>query len=42
MCIAYEPERSGVSAVRRGEVTFNDLLTEIGELERDLGDLLET
>jgi predicted nucleotidyltransferase len=37
-----EPERSGVFAVRRGEVKFNDVLTEIGELERDLGDLLET
>jgi predicted nucleotidyltransferase len=37
-----EPERSRVLAVRRGEIEFNDVLTEIGELELDLADLVET
>jgi hypothetical protein len=37
-----DAERSRVFAVRSGEVPFNDVLTEIGELERHLGDLLET
>jgi uncharacterized protein len=36
------PDRKRVFAVRRGEIPFNDVLTEIGELERDLADLLET
>ncbi len=37
-----EHERERVFAVRRGLVPLNDVLTEIGELERDLEDLLET
>lgn len=37
-----EHERQRVFAVRRGEVAFNEVLTEIGELERELEDLLET
>ena len=37
-----EHERQRVFAVRRGQVAFNDVLTEIGELERRLEDLLET
>jgi uncharacterized protein len=37
-----EDERRRVFAVRKGEVEFNDVLTEIGELERRLEDLLET
>jgi hypothetical protein len=37
-----EHERRRVFSVRRGEVPFNDVLTEIGELERELEDLLET
>lgn len=37
-----EHERQRVFSVRRGEVPFNDVLTEIGELERELEDLLET
>jgi uncharacterized protein len=37
-----EEERRRVFAVRKGEVAFNDVLTEIGELERRLEDLLET
>ena len=36
-----EFERSRVFAVRRGEVPFNEVLTEIGQLERDLADLLD-
>jgi len=36
-----EVERTRVFSVRRGEVPFNDVLTEIGELESDLADLLE-
>jgi predicted nucleotidyltransferase len=36
-----EAERTRVFAVRRGEVPFNDVLTEIGQLERDLTDLLD-
>jgi predicted nucleotidyltransferase len=37
-----EHERQRVFSVRRGEVPFNDVLTEIGKLERELEDLLET
>jgi uncharacterized protein len=37
-----ELERSRVFAVRRGEVAFNDVLTEIAQLEIDLADLLDT
>jgi uncharacterized protein len=37
-----EDERRRVFAVRKGEVEFNDVLTEIGELEQRLEDLLET
>lgn len=37
-----EEERRRVFAVRRGEVPFNDVLTEIGELERELEDLMTT
>lgn len=37
-----EPERMRVFDVRRGEVVFNDVLTEVGTLERDLADLIET
>ena len=37
-----EHERERVFTVRRGQVAFNDVLTEIGELERELEDLLET
>jgi predicted nucleotidyltransferase len=37
-----EHERERVFAVRRGQVAFNDVLTEIGELERELEDLLES
>lgn len=37
-----EHERQRVYSVRCGEVPFNDVLTEIGELERELEDLLET
>jgi predicted nucleotidyltransferase len=37
-----EHEREFVFAVRRGQVAFNGVLTEIGELERELEDLLET
>jgi hypothetical protein len=37
-----EHERQRVFSVRRGEVPFNDVLTEIGELVRELEDLLET
>jgi predicted nucleotidyltransferase len=37
-----ETERQRVFAVRRGAVPFNDVLTEIGQLERELADLLET
>jgi uncharacterized protein len=37
-----EHERVRVFDVRRGEVPFNEVLTEIGELERELDDLLET
>jgi len=37
-----EYERQRVFSVRRGEVPFNDVLTEIGKLERELEDLLET
>ena len=34
-------ERQRVFSVRRDEVPFNDVLTEIGELGRELEDLLE-
>jgi uncharacterized protein len=37
-----EEERRRVFAVRSGEVPFNDVLTEIGELEQALEDLCET
>ena len=37
-----EHERRRVFAVRRGEVPFNEVMTEIGELERELEDLLTT
>jgi predicted nucleotidyltransferase len=37
-----EEERRRVFAVRSGAVAFNDVLTEIGALERALEDLLET
>jgi predicted nucleotidyltransferase len=37
-----EEERRRVFAVRSGEVEFNDVLTEIGDLEYTLGDLVET
>ena len=37
-----EHERARVFAVRRSEVPFNEVMTEIGELERDLEDLLTT
>ena len=37
-----EPDRERVFAVRNGEVQFNDVLTEIGELERELEDLMTT
>ena len=37
-----DSERAHVFSVRRGEVAFNDVLTEIGQLERELEDLLET
>jgi hypothetical protein len=37
-----EEERRRVFAVRKGEPEFNDVLTEIGELERRLEDLLGT
>ena len=36
-----EEERKRVFAVRSGEVEFNDVLTEIGELEQALADLVE-
>ncbi len=35
-------EREHVFAVRRGQVAFDEVLTEIGELERELEDLIET
>jgi uncharacterized protein len=37
-----EHERERVFAVRRGQVAFDEVLTEIGELERELQDLIET
>jgi uncharacterized protein len=37
-----EREREHVFAVRRGQVAFDEVLTEIGELERELEDLIET
>jgi uncharacterized protein len=37
-----EHERQRVFSVRRGEVSFNDVLTDIGKLERELEDLLES
>ena len=37
-----EPERERVFAVRNGDVPFNDVLTEIGEVARELEDLLTT
>jgi predicted nucleotidyltransferase len=37
-----EEERKRVFAVRSGKVPFNDVLTEIGELEQSLADLLES
>ena len=37
-----DTERERVMSVRRGEVPFNDVLTEIGEMERELADLVET
>jgi hypothetical protein len=37
-----EEERRPIFAVREGEVEFNDVLTEIGELERTLEDLCGT
>jgi uncharacterized protein len=37
-----EEERRRVFAVRKGEVPFNDLLTEVGELEVELEDLIGT
>lgn len=37
-----EEERQRVFAVRKGQVAFNDVLTEIGDLERQLEDLCES
>lgn len=37
-----EEERRRVFAIRKGDVEFNDVLTEIGELEQRLEDLLDT
>jgi uncharacterized protein len=37
-----EHERRRVFAVRRGELPLNDVIAEIGELERELEDLIET
>lgn len=37
-----EHERLRVFAVRRGDVPFNEVMTEIGELEHELEDLLTT